>query len=219
MHCPHVDWSASRLYMQYGVYLLGRLRARPELRAIADEFAVAQSSLHDLIERQRSAEEARILALAARAADLEDLKLAVQALGYAVSACALHDPRSPLYRSYFPHGVRGIVRAPIAERMRAVRSRVVMLENESQPRLRDHAAPLTRRVDSAQRAVESYAAAAGEFRCARAALAAGKLRWLDAYRAAHARLCIHHSSQPARAETYFRPLPRTARSSAGDGSE
>ena len=82
--------------------------------------------------------------------------------------------------------------------------------------MKSHAEPISTALNEIQSALDSRHTALDAEAQACGVLQAEKIAWLDAYRQDHNKLEVHFHDRPRKAETYFRPVPRTTHSNHQD---
>lgn len=214
MKMPNSSVSGYTLVKQYGVYHYTRLSADRALEPMALDWDKVQGRLKARVAAFEAAQTEGMTALAVRDGEEAALAAAVRGFYGALVTKTNNDRKSPLFAVYFPDGVGAILSAPMeAEAQRAL-VLATKLAEEKDADLSAHALPL-------MEAVKRLLAAMADHRDAMAAqlqayglVEQEKVAWFDAYKLNHRTLSQMFYRNPKRAESYFKPAPRSGKAKA-----
>lgn len=204
MRIPNADWSPERLLHVYGLYHLSRLRAHPEVAALAETFEQAQKSPKAKIEALTTAGVQAMTVLAVRDDKNGELDDAVRAFFFDLLHEVVNDRNHPTFRRYLSQELTAVVNIQSDEQIRSVGILLTRLVDEENLDIKAHTDSIRKALDEFTAATKAYAEGVGAERLARWEIHEEKRRWIDAYTKSHRALQFRFYKDARRVGRFFR---------------
>jgi hypothetical protein len=205
MKMPNLTQSAETFVKEFGLYHFTRLSADASLRDMASRWDSQQSRLKSRILDLEKAHGETMIAMAARDGSARVLAEAVRAFYGTLVAKTNNNRKSPLFKTYFPDGLRAMLGVALQAETQRVGVMVNKLIQEADADLYAHFAPLSKALSGLGEATGTYDAANEAERLAFGRIEQEKFAWLDLYKLDHRTLEQMFYKDSTKADSYFKP--------------
>lgn len=209
MRMPHMNLSPVTLSEAFGFYLLIRLRAVAALGHIHDYFQRVEDALTAAIGAHQMAIVTRRAAVAMRDHQNDRMNQEIRVLAFTILGVVNNARTSPFFRHYFPQGFSEVLRTPVAEQRRRAVVLLEKLQAEKDEVVKLRLEPFRERLEEFEGALQALENARDAEARERSNREAAKVVWLDGYRRTYQMLQDHYSTDPQKAEEFFRPARTT----------
>lgn len=205
MKLPDVKTGADTLVKEFGLYHGTRLCADPSLSDMATRWDAQQERMKARILELEAARAKTMTAMASRDGFARALAEEVRGFYGALVAKTNNNRRSPLFRTYFPEGLRAVLGVGLQVETQRAGVLVEKLAQEPDRDLAAHSAPLRSALDALAGAVAGHQEAADVERQAFGRIEQEKFAWLDLYKLDHRTLEQRFYKDSTKADSYFKP--------------
>lgn len=206
MFSPLVTY-ATRTLRRLGNYLIGQLATQPALAHILAAFQAAQTALEAVDGQHEAAVDAVVRSSVARDQKRVSLWRVLRTAAHTIRTAG-GGSSSPIYLKYFPNGMKRVLNRQIDVEVTLVTNVLTKLQTETDPSLQAQVPLLGNSLEELESVLRQHAEVVAEEQRTRALLENEKRAWLDAYRLTYSQLRVHFSTNPGRAEDFFRRGPR-----------
>lgn len=206
MFAPLVTYAA-RTLRRFGNYLIGQLTSYPELASILAAFAAAQASLEAADAQHEAAVDTVVRSSVARDQKRVALERVLRTVGHVIRRVA-GGSRSGVYLLYFPNGMKDLFNRAVDSVSTYATNVLTKLQTETDPLLQSQVPLLSSALQELETVLRQHEEVLAEEHRTRALLEREKRAWVDAYRATYSQLRFHFSTNPGRAEDFFRKGPK-----------
>ncbi|MCA9757923.1 MAG: hypothetical protein KDA27_19180 [Candidatus Eisenbacteria bacterium] len=212
MPAPRSTMSADRLLDPIGTYLILQMENDPLTVEIRPSFRGDQDKLSFANENWKDALHQELVARSARNWELPKLRNTVRALANTLVEMGNGSRKTVLYRSYFPQGFAAVSKKNLEEQIVAVKSILIGLEKETDPRLVEARESLAQAVVAAETIDQAWQVSRVSVAERKDELDRAKLVWIAAYRRVEGELRAIYSDNLAMVSVFF--LSRSKRKTA-----
>ena len=209
MKIPNLSQSADTLVKDFGLYHFTRLSADASLRDMASRWDAQQSRLKGRILDLESAHAGTMTAMATRDGRVRTVADEVRAFYGTLVAKTHNNRKSPLFKTYFPDGLKAMSGVALEAETQRVSVLVNKLAQETDPDMSAHFAPLSKSLEGLAEAVGAYRAANASEILAFGRIEQEKFAWLDLYKLDHRTLAQMFYQDPKKADSYFKPARKS----------
>lgn len=208
MKMPPESTASATLLDSYGEYLLARLSAKKDLKALFEAFRVQQDTLRAKLTTANELNRAEQRALASRDDADQILDDAVRRLSMTILSITRNNRNSALYTKYFPGGLTAITLAPLPDEMIGVGKILDLLSTEENPQVKGFDTALKESSVNLKTAIDGYNGAKVATDTAVNAMRAQSITWRDTYRKIYGELTSLYPHDRSLVESFFKKAPK-----------